>query len=227
MGQPGADLIQMARAEGRHLLEPEAALLCQAFGLPLPAWRWVHDQAQALEAAADLKSPLVLKLVSRDILHKSDVGGVKLGVTKGEMTAAAFAELASIAQARKARFDGVLVCQQAPAGLELVAGMVQDPEFGPALMFGLGGTAVELFGDVAFGSVPVTPARARHMIASTRAGKLLSGYRGACLDLEAITAVLTGLSRLVEAHPEIQEIDLNPVRAYQSGALILDIRILL
>lgn len=218
------ELIAQAVAAGRHFLEPEANELCAAFGLPLPAWRLLRTPAEAGAALAELGSPLVFKVVSPELVHKSDAGGVVLDIADAAAARAAFGRLAELGGSRG---RGVLACVQAPPGLELVAGMVRDPEFGPALMFGLGGTAVELWGDVAFAPLPVDAAKARATILRTRAGRLLQGYRGPALDLEAVVAVLTRLAELAEACPQVSEVDLNPVRVYPQGALVLDARILL
>jgi acyl-CoA synthetase (NDP forming) len=181
-------------------------------------------------AARQIGLPVVLKIVSPDISHKSDVGGVKLNLGSEEEVAAAFDEI--VAAARRAQPEatvlGVSVQKMARPGVEVIMGMTKDPQFGPVLMFGLGGVFVEVLKDVSFRIVPLEPRDARQMIRDIQGFPVLEGFRGQePADLAALEEMLMRLSAFVEKHPEIQELDLNPIFAYKDGALAVDARIVL
>ena len=166
--------------------------------------------------------------MSPDVTHKSDVGGVKLGLDSEETVAAAFQEItiAVKRQQSEARIEGVAVQKMAHPGIEVIVGMSKDPQFGPVLMFGLGGVLVEVLKDVAFRIVPLEARDARQMIREIKGFPVLEGFRGQePADLEALEKLLLKVSAFVEAHPEIEELDLNPVFAYKDGALAVDARI--
>jgi acyl-CoA synthetase (NDP forming) len=170
----------------------------------------------------------VLKVVSPQITHKSDVGGVKLNLNSQKEVRAAFDEIVASAQqaVRDATIEGVSVQQMARPGVEVIIGMTKDPQFGPVLMFGLGGVLVEVLKDVAFRIVPLTPRDARQMIREIKGFPILEGFRGQePADLEALEGILLRLSSFVEEHPEIEEMDLNPIFAYGDGAVAVDARI--
>jgi acyl-CoA synthetase (NDP forming) len=222
--------IAKARSEQRHLLEPEAEELFADHGLPVPAFRLAASEADAVAAARELGFPVVLKIVSRDILHKSDAGGVKVGLADEAAVSAAWHEMmASVGGASAgARIEGVLVAPSAPAGLECIVGMTRDPQFGPALMFGLGGVFVELLRDVSFRVLPITRADAEEMVGEIRGAPLLAGLRGSGpRDVAAVVDFLVKTAGLVERNPEIREIDVNPLRVYERGVLALDVRVIL
>jgi acetyl coenzyme A synthetase (ADP forming)-like protein len=226
-----ARLLGGARAEGRrHLLEPEAHQVFQAYGFPVAPFRWARTEAQAVQAAAAIGYPVVLKIVSPDIVHKFDVGGVKLDLTGPEKVRQACREiLAAAASARPgARTAGFLVQQMAHRGVETILGMSRDPQFGPLLMFGLGGTYVEIFKDVIFRLAPISEQWAHRMIRELKGFQILRGYRGEPpADLEAITAALERLSQMVLDFPEIRELDINPFLVFEKGhgAAVLDARL--
>jgi len=183
---------------------------------------------EAAQAAEKLGFPVVLKIVSPNVTHKSDVGGVKLGLQSAEEVEAAFAEItASVKQHQAdALIEGVAVQKMAAAGIEVIIGMSKDPQFGPVLMFGLGGIFVEVLKDVAFRIVPLEPKDARQMIREIKGFPVLEGVRGQPpADLAALEKLIMQVSEFVEAHPEIEELDLNPVFAYKDGALAVDARI--
>jgi acetyl-CoA synthetase (ADP-forming) len=222
--------IAAARREGRHLLEPEAAALFADHGLAVPPAELASSEADAVAAARRLGFPAVLKVVSRDILHKSDAGGVKVGLADEAAVAEAWrAMMASVAaNAPGARVEGALVARAAPAGLECIVGMTRDPQFGPALMFGLGGVFVELLRDVSFRVLPITRSDAEEMVREIRGYPLLAGYRGGgARDVAAVVDFILKTADLVERNPEIREIDVNPLRVYEAGVLALDARVLL
>jgi acetyltransferase len=222
--------IQHALAQGRSLLEPEALHLLQENGFTIPAFHFVRTKEDALRAAADIGGPVVLKVVSPQVIHKSDVGGVKVNVVGSEAVGSAYDQiLANVGAAMpEASFDGVLVVPCAAAGTELIIGMVRDPQFGPVIMFGLGGIFVEVFKDVSFRVAPFSREVALDMIKETRAARILEGVRGQkAVDVEALAQLLVKVSELAAKYEDISEIDLNPVRVYEHGVTILDCRIIL
>jgi acyl-CoA synthetase (NDP forming) len=223
--------ITTARAAGRTLLnEVEAKELLAAAGVPVTTARLARSRDEAVAIARDTGFPAVLKVVSEDIPHKSDVGGVRLNLPDTEAVAAAYdGIMASAKQAQPdARIDGVSVQRQADAGAEVIIGVTTDRQFGPVLMFGLGGVLVEVLKDVAFRIVPLQQRDAAEMVREIKGLPLLQGYRGAPpADLAALEDLLLKVSRFVEAHPDVAELDLNPVFAYPSGAIAVDARVVL
>ncbi len=171
-----------------------------------------------------------MKILSRDITHKSDVGGVRLGLRSVAAVGQAYTEMLTTVAARcpQARFDGVALQPmiERPLGLELIAGMADDPTFGPVLMFGHGGVAVEAIGDRALALPPLDLALARDLISRTRVARLIGGYRDTpAANLDAIASILVKLSHLSADIPEIRELDLNPIVADADGAIAVDVRI--
>jgi len=226
-----ATIIDHARKQGRTLLtEVEAKQLLADAGLPVVEARLARTRDEAIAIAGELGYPVALKVVSGQISHKSDVGGVKLGLDDADDVARAFdAILQSAAKAvPDATIDGVSVQRMADPGIEVIAGMTTDPQFGPVLMFGLGGVLVEVLKDVAFRVVPITPRDARQMVRDIQGFPLLQGYRGQePADLDALEGLLLKLSAFIEAHPDVAELDLNPIFAYPKGAVAVDARIAL
>ena len=214
----------------RLLPEPEALQLLQGAGLSVIPHRLARTPKEAAAAARDLGCPVAAKIVAHALAHKSDIGGVILNLSTPEEAAAAFTTLRNRLAARLAtvQFHGALIAKMAaPGGLEVILGMVRDPQFGPALMFGLGGVFVEVYNDVVFRLPPLTPAEARTMLTEVKAARLLIGYRGLpARDLESLAAGACTLARLAADHPEIQEIDLNPVISYERGCVIVDAKVL-
>lgn len=229
-GETARRLIEQALAEQRHLLEPEAYRLLEGYELPVPRHRFARDAAEAAAAAQAIGFPVALKVVSPDILHKSDAGGVRLDLRDVGAVRAAFEEVRAAARAVQpsARLTGALVAQMARPGTEVIVGMTRDPQFGPSVMFGLGGIFVEVYRDVAFRIVPLEERDAREMIREVKGLPLLTGFRGRPPgDLDAIVRILLRVSRLAEEHPEVAEVDLNPIVVYEREAVILDARIFL
>jgi acetate---CoA ligase (ADP-forming) subunit beta len=222
-------VLGQARAEGRTLLnEVEAKQILRDAGIPATAATLATSREQAQQQAEAMGYPVVLKVVSPDIAHKSDVGGVKLGLTDANAVAAAFDEI--MANAKKAepnaRINGVSVQEMAKQGTEVIVGMTTDPQFGPVMMFGLGGIMVEVLKDVAFRLVPLTNKDAAQMIGEIKGKPILDGVRGGpAADMAALQSTMVKVSELVQKHPEIRELDLNPVFAYPDGALAVDARI--
>jgi acyl-CoA synthetase (NDP forming) len=174
--------------------------------------------------------PVVLKIASPDVVHKSDSGGVKVGLTSASQVGAAYTDIMTAVRRMnpRARVDGISVQKMAEPGVEVIMGMSRDPQFGPTIMFGLGGVFTEVLGDVTFRVAPLDPHSAGEMIREIRGFPLLEGYRGAePRDLAALEETLIKLSQLVARTPEIVELDLNPVIAYSDGAVVVDARVIL
>ncbi|HOG59666.1 MAG TPA: acetate--CoA ligase family protein [Anaerolineaceae bacterium] len=239
---PPPALAGIERKAGREVLkaaggkaslgEVETRPLLAAYGIPLVEGGFAANSAEAAAVAARIGYPVVMKIVSPQLLHKSDAGGIKLNLAdEAALRQAYSAMMTEINAARPdALLEGVMVERMAPKGQEVIIGMRRDPGFGPLMMFGLGGIYVELFKDVSFRVAPLSAADARQMITETRAGRLLTGFRGQPrADLDAVVDVLLRLSRLALDHPEIQEAEVNPLLVFPEGqgALALDGRVIL
>lgn len=214
----------------RLLSEPEALHFLEGAGLPVIPHRLARTPEEAAAAARDLGCPVAAKIVAHALAHKSEVGGVILNLATPEEAAVAFTTLRDRLAARVARlpFHGALIAKMAaPGGIEVILGMVRDAQFGPAVMFGLGGVFVEVYNDVVFRLPPLSETEARTMLTEVKAARLLTGYRGfPPRDLESLAAGACVLGRLAEENPEIQEIDLNPIIAYERGYVIVDAKML-
>jgi acyl-CoA synthetase (NDP forming) len=224
-----AEVIDNARSQGRTLLtEVESKQVLHEAGIPVALSVLARDANEAAQAAEKTGFPVVIKVVSPDVAHKSDVGGVRLGLESSEDVEEAFDEIMEAVKAAQpdARIDGVAVQKMAPMGTEVIVGMSKDPQFGPVMMFGLGGILVEVLKDVAFRIVPLEPKDARAMVREIKGFPVLEGVRGQPpSDVAALENLILKLSEFIEAHPEIDELDLNPVFAYPDGALAVDARI--
>jgi acyl-CoA synthetase (NDP forming) len=222
--------IQQALAQDRNLLEPEALQFLKDNGIKTPPFHFAKNREEAVSAAAAIGGPVVLKVVSAQVIHKSDVGGVKVNVVGAEAVGRAYDEiLVKVKQAApEASISGVLVVPCASEGTELIIGTVRDPQFGPVVMFGLGGIFVEVFKDVSFRVAPFGREVALAMIKETKASTILGGVRGQKPgDVEGLAQLLVSISEIATRYEEISEIDLNPVRVYPEGVAILDSRIIL
>jgi acyl-CoA synthetase (NDP forming) len=226
-----AEIIQQARARSRLLLtEVEAKALLSVSGVAVAQTRLAQTREEAVALARDIGFPVVLKVCSPDVVHKSDVGGVKLNLTSAESVSQAFDDIVrAVAQGQPSvTLDGVSVQAMATPGIEVIIGLTADPQFGPLVMFGLGGVYVEVLKDVAFRLAPLSRRDAQSMIRESKSLPLLTGFRGQpAVDLAALEYVLLQVSALAEAHPEIKELDLNPVFAYPQGCLAVDARVVL
>ena len=224
------ETIAKAHARMRSLLEPEAKELFHDYGLPVQPFRIARSEGEAVEASNALGYPAVLKVVSPGILHKSDVGGVRVRLVDAAEVSRAYREMSAEirGKAPAAKVEGFLVASYAPEGLECIVGMTRDPQFGPALMFGIGGVFVELLKDVAFRVLPIERRDAQEMVREIRGYPLLEGARGRKpRDVPAIVDFLLGTARLVLENPEIEEIDVNPLIVYEKGAIAVDVRVIL
>jgi len=226
-----ARLIAVAAKEGRaSLLEPEAYTVCTQYGIAVPAFKVVDSLPSAMAAAKDIGYPTVIKVVSAQILHKSDIGGVMLGIGSDGALEKSYAQL--IDNVRKAAptvgKPSVLVQKMMAGGIELVLGAIRDKLFGPVVMFGLGGIYVEVLRRVGFRLAPFELAEARALIYDTLPAKIIAGARGRNpLAVDAIAATLVALGRLMEEQPQIDEVDLNPCLALDDVCLAVDARIIL
>jgi len=217
--------------QGRHfLLEPEAKVVCMEYGIPVTAFMVAKTEEETSKFADDIGYPVVLKIVSPDILHKSDVGGVIINLKNPEEVKDAYRKILSNVKKHKADAEivGIFVQEMAPKSTEVIVGATKDPQFGSALMFGLGGVFVEILEDVTFRIAPITEQDAREMITEVKAYPLLKGYRGQPpADIDTIVSILLKTSKLVMDHQEIKELDLNPIMVYEKGAKTVDARIVL
>jgi acetyltransferase len=213
------------------LSESDSKELLRAYGIRTPNEMLAGSDDNAVMAARQIGYPVVLKLASADVQHKSDIGGVMLNIASDNELRRAYARLAAnLAKARPgAKLEQVLVAEQVTGGVELVLGVQRDPEVGPVLMFGSGGILLELHKDVSFGAVPPPLWQARAMIERTTAGRLLDGYRGMpAADREAVLAGLLALGRLAhDLGDAVESIDVNPFMALPDGAVALDALVVL
>ena len=228
---PPAQLIATAAKEDRvSLLEPEAYAVCKQYDVRVPPFKLVETVQDAVNAANDIGYPVVLKVVSAQILHKSDIGGVMLGISSDGVLEQSYARL--VENVRKAAPDirnpSVLVQKMMPSTTELVLGAIRDKLFGPVVMFGLGGIYVEVLKRVGFRLAPFGIEQARELIADTLPPQLIAGARGRNkLNVDAIAETLVSLGRLLEEQPQIEQVDLNPCLALDDCCMAVDARIIL
>jgi acetyl-CoA synthetase (ADP-forming) len=226
-----APFIKKLRKDGRSILtEFESKNFLRQKGIPIVETRLARTQKEAVLLSQKIGFPVVLKIASPDIVHKSDSGGVKLGLKSVSEIRMAYREIMDAIKKQNpcAVIEGVTVQKMAKSGIEVIVGASKDPQFGPVLMFGLGGVFVEVLKDVSFRIIPISRKDAREMIEEIKGYPLLQGYRGKKpADLPALIEILFKISRLMEENPEIKELDLNPVIAYEKGSLAVDARIIL
>ncbi|ADM28386.1 acetyl-CoA synthetase (ADP-forming) beta subunit; branched-chain acyl-CoA synthetase (ADP-forming) beta subunit [Ignisphaera aggregans DSM 17230] len=226
-------IILKARDEGRKkLLEHEAYEILSEYKFPVPKFGLAKSEEEAVKIADSIGYPVVLKIVSPDIVHKSDVGGVIINLKDSSDVREGFRKIMLNVRNRapNARIEGVLIQEMVPQGLEIIVGSTRDTIFGPIVMFGLGGVFVEVLRDVSFRVAPITPIDADMMIRELKAYKILEGYRGSPpRDLDAVKDILIKTSNIMLEVEEIQDIDLNPIMLFErgKGAKIADARIML
>ncbi len=224
-------LLGKAKAEGRDsLTAPEAKELCDLYGIPVPQEGLAKSADEAVKMAEGMGFPVVLKIVSPQILHKTEAGGVLVGVNSADEVRAGYQKIVDNAKAYDAKADihGIQVQQMLKGGQEVIVGAVTDPSFGKLVAFGLGGILVEVLKDITFRLAPVTHEDALSMLDGIQAAEMLKGVRGSDpVDREALANILVNVSRLVDEVPEIVELDLNPVFARADGATAADVRIVL
>jgi acetate---CoA ligase (ADP-forming) subunit beta len=212
------------------LTEFEAKELLRKANIPVVETRLARTKREAIKLSINIGFPVVLKIASPDIIHKSDAGGVRVGLNNITQVSKAYSEIITSIKQKfpNAHIEGVTVQKMASHGVELIVGMNKDPQFGPVLMFGLGGILVEIINDVSFRVVPLTKLDAMGMIKEIKGYKLLEGYRNIKpVNIPAIADLILKVSDFVERNPQIIELDLNPVFADKNGVLVVDARIIL
>jgi acetyltransferase len=231
INKEAAERILSMPQTGKILGEAETRPLLEAYGIPLVKGGEAHSPLEAAEVAKRIGFPVAMKIISPQLLHKSEAGGIVLNLRSADEVTAAYEQLFSSIRVKMphAELRGVLIEQMAPRGQEVIVGLRRDPGFGPVVMFGLGGIYVELFKDVSFRVAPVSPEDALEMIRETRAGKLLTGFRGAPpADLDSVVDCIQRLGQLGLDFPEIEEAEVNPLLVFPQGqgALALDGRVI-
>jgi len=225
------EVMEKAREEGRTILtEIESKQLLRSLGISTTEIRLATSEEEAMAMSREIGYPCVLKVSSADITHKSDAGGVKVGLADADQVARAYRAIMASCHAKfpQAAIEGVTVQNMARPGLEVIIGMATDPQFGPVIMFGLGGVWVEVLKDVSFKIVPLTKADAANAVREIRAARLLEGFRGSKpVDTSALEDILLRVSEFVAQTPQVKEMDLNPVFAYPDGAVAVDARVIL
>jgi len=225
------EVIGKAKSEGRTILtEIESKQLIKQAGISVSDTRLATSKEKAISISKELGFPVVLKIASPEIVHKSDAGGVKVGLGTSKQVGEAYDDiLRAIKQEHpRAAIQGVSVQKMARPGVEVIIGMSKDAQFGPVLMFGLGGILVEVLKDVSFRIVPLAKRDAEEMIREIKGYPLLEGYRGQePVDVSNLVELLLKVSDFVEQHPEVKELDLNPIFAYSDGAIAVDARVVL
>ncbi|MCJ7716825.1 MAG: acetate--CoA ligase family protein, partial [Anaerolineales bacterium] len=227
----GAKLIENAGKEGRQVLfEHEAKQLIKLHGAPTSVGHVARTENEAWQMAENIDGEVALKIVSPDILHKSDARGVMLHLGSETDVRKGYQQIISNALVYNQTADirGVLVSPMAQKGLEIIIGTKIDEQFGPIIMYGLGGIMVEIMKDVTFWVLPVSPVSCKKMLEDTQSSVLLNGVRGHNgYDKKSLRKLIGMCSELIESYPEIEEMDLNPVMLYEDGLDIVDARIIL
>ena len=227
----GLDIINKAKKEKRTVLtEIEAKEILGEIGISCTETKLAATKEEAVALSEKIGYPVVLKISSVDITHKSDAGGVKVNLKNREEMEKAYDEIMTSCRAAcpDADIEGIAVQGMAKVGTEIIMGMIKDPSFGPVVMFGLGGVLVEILKDVSFRIVPIEKVDAVQMIDEIQGKKMLEGYRGQDpVDIPYLQEMLVKLSDFVDQTPGIEEIDMNPVFAYKEGAAVVDARIIL
>jgi acyl-CoA synthetase (NDP forming) len=212
------------------LTEVESKKFLKKAGIPVIEAKLARSKKEAISISKEMGFPVVLKINSPDVVHKSDSGGVKLGLANATQVGKAYSEIISAIKQvyPKAQIQGVSVQPMASPGVEVIVGMSKDPQFGPVIMFGLGGILVEVLKDVSFRIVPLTERDAREMIKEIKGYPILEGYRGQKpASIPKLEKLIVKVSQFIEKNPQIKELDLNPIFAYPDKAVAVDARIIL
>ncbi|MBT8172212.1 acetate--CoA ligase family protein [Candidatus Bathyarchaeota archaeon] len=224
-------IFEKVKADGRKfLLEHEAKSICKEYGIPTTSIRIAKNVEDAIKFSEEIDGPTVFKIISPDVIHKFDVGGVILNIITQEDAKKAYNKILENIKKNKpeAKIEGILIQEMAPSATEVIVGAIKDAQFGPTLMFGFGGTFVEIMKDVSFRIAPITKEEAKEMISEVKAYPILKGYRGQPpADIEKLAEIILNTSRLVMDHQEIKELDLNPVMVYENGVKTVDARIII
>jgi acetyl-CoA synthetase (ADP-forming) len=227
-----ARVFEAARSKNRHVLGLEAFDILKAYGIPVVKTAFAKTAEEAISAAEEIGYPLVMKVVSPQISHKSDIGGIRLSLQNAAEVKAAYQDMMENISKKMtdASLEGVQLQPMLSGGREVIIGMVRDPTFGPMLMFGLGGVYVEILKDVGFAIAPVNDNEAREMITGIKTYPLLAGIRGTKpSDIDALVDVILAVSRFVCHFPEIEEFEINPLMVFEKekGVLAVDMRLVL
>ncbi len=226
-----AKIIEQAKKKSRTMLtEIKAKELLKQAGVNVIETKLETTKDEVLSMSQKLGFPVALKIASADVVHKSDAGGVKLGLKTAAQAGKAWDDIMKSVKKHypNAKIQGVSVQKMARPGVEIIVGMSKDAQFGPVLMFGLGGIFVELLKDVAFRLVPVAKRDAKEMIREIKGYRMLEGYRGQeAVDVANLEELILKVSKFVEKNPEVKELDLNPIFAYSDGAVAVDARVIL
>jgi acetyl-CoA synthetase (ADP-forming) len=227
------DLVVKALSEGRFkLLDHEAYQLLEAYGIPTPGYRVVSNYEEAIKAANEVGYPVAIKVISPDIMHKTDVGGVALNISSDDEVKRACQEVSSNVKrlAPYARVFGYLVQHMVQGGLEVIVGGLRDSIFGTVVLFGMGGVLTELYRDTSMRIAPITEDDALSMVKETKAYQLIIGYRGMPRrDIYSLVDIMVKFSKLIVDNPQISEADLNPVIMLENGkgSYVVDARFML
>jgi len=225
-----ATIVQLKKGGRLILTEFESKKFLKQVGIPVIETRLARTLKESVLLSQKMGFPVALKIASPEIVHKSDSGGVRLSLNNASEVRAAYREIMDGVQAKNpsASIQGVSVQKMAKPGTEVIVGTSKDPQFGPVIMFGLGGIFVEVLKDVSFRIIPLGRKDALEMIEEIKGYPLLQGYRGKeSVDIPALTEIILKISRVMEENPEIKELELNPIMAYKKGALAVDARIIL
>jgi acetyl-CoA synthetase (ADP-forming) len=221
----------LAKDENRDfLLENEAREVCKAYGVPLPEGGFARNKEEAVLIAEKIGYPVVMKVISPQVIHKSDVGGVKVSISSEEQVSEAYDVISESVKKHvpKAEIKGMLVAKMADKGVETIVGLKRDAIFGPVVMFGIGGIFVEVYRDVTFRVCPIEGRDAEEMLNEIKGYKLLKGFRGMPrANIDALKRVILATCTLGMENPEIGSVDLNPVLVNEKAALALDTRIII
>lgn len=223
-------LAQVKNENRRILTEYESKQVLRAYEIPTTVEELASNQEEAAEVASRIGFPVVLKIVSPDITHKSDIGGVKLNIKNVNEVKPAFnAIINSVKQFKPdAKIFGVLVQKMSKPGREVIVGLTKDPQFGAVILFGLGGIFVEVLKDVSFRLPPISREDALEMISEVKGYPILKGIRGELpVDMNALADIIQKVSRMAMDLPEVSEMDMNPIFAQEKGVLAVDARIVL
>ena len=223
-------IIEKAKKEKRPLLETEAKELLREYGIPVPDFKLIKSEDEIVGLSKEINFPIVMKIVSPDIIHKTDAGGVKVGIKDEKEAKTAYQDIIYKVKKYKkeAKISGVIAYSMIPQETEIIIGMMKDPCFGPTIMFGLGGIFVEILKDISFRILPLEERDAEEMISEIKGYQILKGIRGETpKDVKSIRDVLMKISQLVMENPEIKEIDLNPIFVFEKGLEVVDARMIL